>query len=36
MGNIKYRIGRIDSDKNLIPVLINIPKKLKKFPDQLF
>ena len=32
MSNIKYRIGSIDSDKNLIPGLISIPKKIKKIP----
>ena len=36
MGNIKYRIGRIDNDKNLITGLLKIPKKLEKFPEQLF
>ena len=30
MGNIKYRIGRIDNDKNLIPGLLSIPKKIPR------
>ena len=26
MGNIKYRVGRVDNDKNLISGLLSIPK----------
>ena len=36
MGNIKYHISRIDNSKNLMPDLLSIPKKIEKFPEQLF